>query len=91
MDETRTATEAEQRHVRLAALGVMLGALIVVAVLVAVGAYVPALPVLAIAGAAWWWAARLYGDLRAQAMQAQAMSNARGRFQSPPPADKFEG
>lgn len=89
MDQTRTAAEAEQRQVRLAALGVMLAALIVVAVLVAFGAYVPALPVAAIAGAAWWWAARLYSDLRDQAMQVQAMQNAQRRIV--PPVDKYEG
>lgn len=91
MDQTRTAAEAEQHQVRLAALGVMLAALIVVAVLVAFGAYVPALPVLVIAGVAWWWAARLYSDLRDQAMQVQAMHNAQRRIVAPPPADKFEG
>jgi hypothetical protein len=87
MDETRTAAEAEQHQVRLAALGVMLAALIVVAVLVAFGAYVPALPV--IAGVAWWWAARLYSDLRDQAMQVQAMQSSQRRIM--PPMDKFEG
>jgi hypothetical protein len=90
MDETRTAAEAEQHQVRLAALGVMLAALIMVAVLVALGAYVVAVPVAAIAGVAWWWAARLYSDLRDQAMQAQAMSNAQRRIVAPPPADKYE-
>lgn len=88
MSETRTATEAEQRQVRLAALGVMLAALIVVAVLVAIGAYIPAVPVLAIAGAAWWWAARLYADLNAQEMQHTAMRNAAARFTVPPPVDR---
>lgn len=96
MTETRTATEAEQRQVRLAALGVMLAALIMVAVLVAIGAYIVALPVLVIAAAAWWWAARLYADLNAQAMQHTAMANAAVRFTTPPPvdrppADRFEG
>jgi membrane protein implicated in regulation of membrane protease activity len=94
MDETRTATEAEQRQVRLVALGVMLAALIVAAVLVALQAWTVAAAAAVIAAVAWWWAARLYSELNAQTMQIQAMSNARGRFQAPPPppvADRFEG
>lgn len=91
MSETRTAAELEQYRVRLIALVVMLAGLIVAAVLVALGAYVPALATAVIAVVAWWWAARLYADLREQAMQSTAMSNARSRFAVPPPADKFEG
>jgi hypothetical protein len=90
MTETRTAAELEQYRVRMIALLVMLAGLIVAAVLVALGAYVPALATAGIAGAAWWWAARLYADLRDQAMQHRAMDNARGRFATPPPVDKFE-
>jgi len=93
MDEIRTATEAEQRQVRLAALGVMLVALIVAAVLVALQAWTVAAAAAVIAGVAWWWAARLYSDLSAQEMQRQAMANAKSRFSAPPPTttDRFEG
>ena len=92
MDETRTATETEQRRIRLAAFGVMLAALIVTAVLVALQAWTVAAVAAAIAGVGWWWAARMSADLSAQEMQRQAMNNAQKRFTAgPPPADRFEG
>jgi hypothetical protein len=86
----RTRTEIEQARVRLGALGVMLGALVIAAVLVGLQVWTVAAASAGIAAVAWWWAARMYADLSEQEHQRQALTNARRRFVDGP-ADQFEG
>jgi hypothetical protein len=89
MDETRTAAQTEQARVRLAALGVHLGALVIAAVLVALGAPWSVVLILGvIAASAGAWALKLYGDLQAQELQRSAVAAATRRFAKP---DEFEG
>jgi uncharacterized RDD family membrane protein YckC len=90
MDKTMT-TEQEQRSVRLGALLVHLVALILAVVMVSLAAWTLAVALAVVAAIAGMWAVKLYNDLRELAMQDRAMRNAAGRFQAPPPVDKFEG
>jgi hypothetical protein len=90
MDKTMT-TEQEQRNVRLGALLVHLVTLILAVVMVSLAAWTLAVALAVVAAIAGMWAMKLYNDLREQAMQDRAMRNAAGRFQAPPPVDKFEG
>jgi hypothetical protein len=95
MDETRTTAELEQTRVRVGALGVHLGALVLAVVLVGVGAGWPLIVgvvlVAAIAGA---WAVRMYSDLQAAALQDRAMAAASRRFVRPEaataPTERFD-
>jgi hypothetical protein len=91
MDATRTAAEAEQARLRHVALGVMLGALMLAAVLVALQVWTVAASFAVIAAVAWWWAARMYADLAEAERVRMAVGQARRRFADPPAADEFEG
>jgi Na+-translocating ferredoxin:NAD+ oxidoreductase RnfD subunit len=85
MEKPTMTAEQEQRAVRLGALVVHLGALVLAVVLVGFGAWTLAAVTALVAAVAGAWALKLYGDLRDQAMQDRAMANAAGRFNRPPP------
>lgn len=90
MSTTRSA-EQEQRAVRAGALGVHLMALVLAAVLVAVGAsWTTVLAVAVIAAVAGGWALKLYSNLQEQALQDRAMASTAARFSAPPPAGDFD-
>lgn len=84
MNETGSTAEREQRTVRMGAMVVHLGSLLLGVVLVAVGASWQTIAAVAlVAAVAFGWAMKLYGDLQEQEMQDRAHSSARQRFVRP--------